>query len=892
MVELSRIKRNFMILSFFNSFKAILVLLVVGWFLFFSQNIAFTASSPDAIAVRVIPNPGHYSVLRWYRDQGFTGSPQSLIVDGYEAIRDGRTVYVNAANVDLANNILYTNIYLISYNQEAEQATQDIFGQLISHWQFNTNLAKGETASGQEAACSQDSSIICISDKDCLGQGYCNSFKSQVTRDTIRLARMNDIDKLIADYSQNNNHYPKLSAGTYLPKITISVWPSWQDTLGQSLGSTLSIDPINQLASCPGYDSITCWNEETKEFKWTADIKNNTLPPNNYVFLYQADEQGASYKLCAFSETGLIEEAKSCNSECIPICFNKECGDNSCGGTCLPGCSPTQICLNSICYHGCNTGPGCRPSLTNGHIVAGYCLSGDCYQCDYGYSWGENSCEPTCDITCNTDPGCRTSLNNGHTVSGECCGNGYCYECDTNYVWNPSTNTCESTCNVTCNTDPGCRASLNNGHTVSGECCGNGYCYECDANYVWNPSTNTCESTCNVTCNTGPGCRASLANGHTTTGDCCGNGQCYECAPGYAWDDQTNACVCAPTCSTGPGCRTASFPNAIIVGGPEECCGNGSCYECDTNYVWNPSTNTCESTCNITCITGPGCRVSLTHGQITTGECCGNGQCYECNANYTWNGSICECPNVNINNVNNATIYAYPSGAIPPLYYGPTLFDTTASITDAQIVTYNLSGNPSWLIINSPTGEMQGTQTTNTQNIYQITVTAENACGETDSTTFQLTVLPNQWCGDNVINGSEQCDDGDLGGATCETQGFGGGNLSCDSSCNYNTDSCYTSQTCTHSAGANWEPYGTVSVKFENGNYYVKIDGSHYTAHGSNLHCSKDWVGGLSTSCYYAYGSTISGSVNLAGDVQKTVEGTFTYCNSGICQTTTCSEPF
>ena len=78
-------------------------MLIVLFLMIFKYSQAQTPSLPadaaDAIAVRIIPNPNHYSIVRWYEAQGFEGSPQALVVDGYEAIRDGRTVYVNAANV-------------------------------------------------------------------------------------------------------------------------------------------------------------------------------------------------------------------------------------------------------------------------------------------------------------------------------------------------------------------------------------------------------------------------------------------------------------------------------------------------------------------------------------------------------------------------------------------------------------------------------------------------------------------------------------------------------------------------------------------------------------------------------------------------------------------------
>ncbi|MEA3463790.1 MAG: hypothetical protein U9R14_01820, partial [Patescibacteria group bacterium] len=198
---------------FSNLIKSILILIILGLFLFFSHQIQDTytsiaianITSPDAIAIRVIPNSSHYSALRWYQEQGFTGSPQSLIIDGYEAVRDGRTVYVNAANA-IGDN-LYTNIYLISYNQDSEQATVDIFSQILNHWKFNTNITGAGNCSISSISClSQDdcldnyicdsnqnkcvleNSINCLIDSDCPDNLFCDSDKAEITRDTKRLS--------------------------------------------------------------------------------------------------------------------------------------------------------------------------------------------------------------------------------------------------------------------------------------------------------------------------------------------------------------------------------------------------------------------------------------------------------------------------------------------------------------------------------------------------------------------------------------------------------------------------------------------------------------------------------------------------------------------------------
>ncbi len=47
-------------------------------------------------------------------------------------------------------------------------------------------------------------------------------------------------------------------------------------------------------------------------------------------------------------------------------------------------------------------------------------------------------------------------------------------------------------------------------------------------------------------------------------------------------------------------------------------------------------------------------------------------------------------------------------------------------------------------------------------------------------------------CGNGVIEAGEQCDGGDLGGATCASEGFGGGGIQCTESCTLDTSNCNT----------------------------------------------------------------------------------------------------
>ena len=326
---------------------------MVGIFCFFSINVQPTvgvigiSEESDAIAVRVLPNPNHYSAVRWYQSQNFSGSPQSLLVDGYDAVRDGRTVYVNAANIDEVNKKIYTNIYLISYNQDSNVKTVDVLGQIIKHWRFNNNLSsighcqistlvcrsaadcsQGYACSGNSDApgrCQPTAAITCATDADCASGLYCDSLRAKVARDVRRLGMLGDLRESLSSFKKKNNKYPMLGAGTYLALSSISTWPSWQALFLPQLGSSQSlVDPINSLGSCAGYDTTTCWNAETKTF---ADPNPNNnileLPGGSYAFVFSGDKNGSNYSLCAAIETKSLgystadDENKLVDSGCV-----------------------------------------------------------------------------------------------------------------------------------------------------------------------------------------------------------------------------------------------------------------------------------------------------------------------------------------------------------------------------------------------------------------------------------------------------------------------------------------------------------------------------------------------------------------------------------------------
>ncbi len=256
----------------------------------------------------------------WFKVKyGESAGQGSFEVGGYPALREGRSTYVGATDVACAAGCVVdevgecagscgesprrvmTNMHLLSYSENADSKTQNIYNQLLKNWEFNVGI-------GQDA-------------------------KLRMTRDLRRLYDLKSILVRLKNYANQNGNYPKLDGGTYISGQSTSVWPSWGTTFSVELGGNLPKDPINTLGwpgvntdgTCPpkidredpespvdenfaeysevssggiclpdGYDAASGWNEVARDFKCP--------PPASYFYLYKVLDNGNDYGLYANME--------------------------------------------------------------------------------------------------------------------------------------------------------------------------------------------------------------------------------------------------------------------------------------------------------------------------------------------------------------------------------------------------------------------------------------------------------------------------------------------------------------------------------------------------------------------------------------------------------------
>lgn len=285
----------------------------------------------DAIGLRIMGNPLHLSPRDWYRAQGFAGSPQSTSVDGYEAIRDGSSLYISGANLNTVAGTLTTDIYVFSHNPNALPETRTIFEQIIASLTFNTNIRHNadnvcRTSSGAIFRTSESAfPISCTADWECVkydAGSFCASAKEKLQRDLKRMADLQFTSAQLEAAKARDGRYPTLSSGTFLQTFVTSRWPSWQSVFAASVGTALPEDPLNIHVSCgqcassryacmedsdcggaadrcvgvDGHDPLTCWNAANSTYR--IPMLEPTNPHSvSRLYQYRSVDGGTRYEL-------------------------------------------------------------------------------------------------------------------------------------------------------------------------------------------------------------------------------------------------------------------------------------------------------------------------------------------------------------------------------------------------------------------------------------------------------------------------------------------------------------------------------------------------------------------------------------------------------------------
>lgn len=343
--------------------------------------------SADGIGIRIVENPLHLSARNWYASRGFTGSPESTSVDGYEALRDGSTVYVSAANTESSTlGSVYSNIYILSRNPDAKEETQDIFDQLVEHFTLNVNIANNAMNVCVTAATDEpfvdpatDEIVECTADWECLQKDVgtrCASFKTKLQRDIQRIADFQTMTDNLEGANERTGSYPFLRDGSFVQTLTTSRWPSWGGAFQSEVGASMPTDPVNRFLTCgtcsgsgtvcidnsecrqgetceptdPGLDPVTCWNEGSTLYH--CPVLDPAIPESvSRIYQYRAVDGGNRYELATELEgpapdrwvPALRSEIRFCSNIDSVCAVDDDCTVRNAAGliTSAGTCNPT-----------------------------------------------------------------------------------------------------------------------------------------------------------------------------------------------------------------------------------------------------------------------------------------------------------------------------------------------------------------------------------------------------------------------------------------------------------------------------------------------------------------------------------------------------------------------
>jgi hypothetical protein len=220
-------------------------------------------NNTDVIVVRVFrPSDTdiakhYYSFPAWFESQKkFVGASVLTTIDGYESFKGPAGTYVGSFVAQPQENSGYYVLH-ITTNANPKSGTIVALNKFISGMTLSKSIIR----------------------------------KTELQRDLVRLLDLKQINDLLQDYKISapcitditKPCYPSLEGGSYIRGQTISGFPSWNATLGNTLGSSLPVDPHPDAQGTPlgvcnaPYNNETCWNEERKEFYYKTKTRVNDV---------------------------------------------------------------------------------------------------------------------------------------------------------------------------------------------------------------------------------------------------------------------------------------------------------------------------------------------------------------------------------------------------------------------------------------------------------------------------------------------------------------------------------------------------------------------------------------------------------------------------------------
>lgn len=246
----------------------------------------------DALTIELFTNPEMLTAAEWYREHAPNpGTASAKTVDGYDAVQDGQSTYAAHTNVEVtAAGKLNVHPRILLVSGGITPAGAKLRQQLLDHMTFNTNVLTPSASEAQllnaPASYSAERQVQ-----------FHNANKAALQKDWRQL---HDLSRLARTLQSNR---PTLAAGSYVPGLTFSTWPSWGGAFSGSLGASAPTPAANSFSGgCVApedltqalYDPRTCWNARDLKFSclgqpevyaygFTTNPETGTVGANMYL---------------------------------------------------------------------------------------------------------------------------------------------------------------------------------------------------------------------------------------------------------------------------------------------------------------------------------------------------------------------------------------------------------------------------------------------------------------------------------------------------------------------------------------------------------------------------------------------------------------------------------